>query len=188
MRGPLRFSTRLRNVGSPLRVVTVESFFPNRGHMIPFMRWRVSMLRIAFTLVVVAMLALGCEKSPSAGTTPGELTSEQKALLAKWPPIEMPSIFDVGELAQDEKVSRTIDVKNVGDKPLRILSARSNCTCTTADVSGTVIQPGEVFPLPIEFAGEGRTGRRSAEVRLEFEGYDNRLMVRIEATVTAATS
>lgn len=146
------------------------------------------MLRIAITLVIAALLTVGCEKSPSASATPGELTPEQKARLAKWPPIEMPSIFDVGELAQNEKVSRTIDVKNVGDKPLRILSARSNCTCTAADVSGVVIQPGEVFPLPIEFAGEGRTGRRSAEVRLEFEGYENRLMVRIEATVTAATS
>jgi hypothetical protein len=73
--------------------------------------------------------------------------------------------YDFGSIGPQEKVQRLFAIRNDGEAPLTISRAYTTCGCTYADISATIIQPGEVAEVILVFdAGfhdsRGQTVRR----------------------------
>jgi hypothetical protein len=82
------------------------------------------------------------------------------------PDISVPETrYDFGRIGPDDVVERTFIVRNEGDAPLTISRAYTTCGCTIAEISASVIAPGQVATVRVIFdAGfhdtAGQTVRR----------------------------
>ncbi len=113
-----------------------------------------------------------------------ESPADRRDLLALFPPIDFdPPVLHFGRVQLNDPQSRVVRVSNVGDQPVLILRATSNCGCTTPDVSNQQIAAGETFELPVHFDAEGRTGDRSATVTLHVDGYERPVTFMVRAKV-----
>lgn len=100
------------------------------------------------------------------------------------PPIEFdPPELDLGIVRPNQRVSGTIYIQNISDKWLKILSSKADCTCTSVDLSNTMIAPGERIPMRADYNSSAAMGTKGSAVRVLFEGYDM-VEVKIKAFVT----
>jgi len=82
------------------------------------------------------------------------------------PKIQIPETdYDFGTIGPQDVVERDFIIRNVGEAPLTISRAYTTCGCTTADLSASIIQPGQVATVKLIFdAGfhdtAGQTVRR----------------------------
>ncbi len=82
------------------------------------------------------------------------------------PKIQIPETsYNFGTIGPQDVVEREFIIRNVGEAPLSISRAYTTCGCTTAEISASVIQPGEVATVNLIFdAGfhdaAGQTVRR----------------------------
>lgn len=146
-------------------------------------------LLASMTFAFAATIA-GCEQSASenepqtGAAADDELSPEVRALLASFPPLTVePEMLDFGEVLPANPVTKSVKLTNTTDEPLRITESRSNCGCTTPDMSGVVIEPNASTDVPIHFDAEGRTGDRSATVTIVVEGYDRPIRLNVRAFV-----
>lgn len=157
-------------------------------------------LLTGFVLIGAMSLFWGCDQAGNGTTTvPASQTSEHSgdprtngAATADptdgarpIPPVEVsPAILNFGTLKPHEVVNGSVDLKNVGDRPLRIRTSRASCQCTAVDLSNVIIEPGESVPLKATFDAGDTLGPRSAAVRILFDGGYELLEVAITAEVT----
>ncbi len=82
------------------------------------------------------------------------------------PRIQVPEKFyNFGVVGSQDVVEREFIIRNTGEAPLNISRAYTTCGCTTAEISATVIPPGQVATIRLVFdAGyhdaAGQTVRR----------------------------
>ena len=90
------------------------------------------------------------------------------------PKIEIPEDFyDFGSIGPQDVVTQDFIIRNVGEAPLTISRAYTSCGCTTAEVSASVIQPGEVATVKLIFdAGYHDTAGQSVRRGLIIENND----------------
>lgn len=62
------------------------------------------------------------------------------------------SIVDFGQLEYGKKVETTIQIKNTGDKPLIIESAKGGCSCTVPAWPKTPIAPGKSADMTVSYS------------------------------------
>jgi len=87
----------------------------------------------------------------------------------------------------NKAASGTVQIRNVGDRHVRILSVKASCKCTTiGNLIGTVIAPGESVPLEAELEPQPITGMRKATISVIFEGASEPFQVDLRAEVTMA--
>jgi hypothetical protein len=68
------------------------------------------------------------------------------------PHLEMPSTsYDFGRIYDAWDVTRTFAVQNTGDADLHIGNLVTSCGCTTAELSSSVIPPGQRADLTVTF-------------------------------------
>jgi hypothetical protein len=151
------------------------------------------MSRVLYALGMAAAIALvGCSREPQQPQAAAEPASEQfdaQSYLSQWPPVDIsPPELSFGQVLVGEPTTRTVDLTNRGDRELRIVTSKTNCGCTTADLAGTLIGPGETVPVEIHFDAEGKLGERSATVSLTFLDYPRPVMFRISAFVVAGAA
>ena len=119
----------------------------------------------------------------AAGRFPGETIATERPLLAvhdMGAPAEIPFLpkdgpqpnvavpatsYDFGRIGAQDVVRRTFLVRNEGDAPLTISRAYTTCGCTTANISASIIPPGQAATVELVFdAGfhdsAGQTVRR----------------------------
>ncbi len=103
-------------------------------------------------------------------------------------PIELdPQEVNFGYLDPKEVVRKTVEIRNVGDKPVKILQATSSCQCTTfSDVAGVVIPPGASVPMESRLAGRSMPGPMNTSITLVFEGYDESPAIQVRGEVALA--
>jgi hypothetical protein len=90
--------------------------------------------KVFFALVVGSFLLASCSPGqPSIAIDPIE--------------------FDFGDVNIGEIVTQDVVVSNVGNAELVIESVTTSCGCTTAEIEGTRIPPGESTTLKITFDG-----------------------------------
>ena len=71
---------------------------------------------------------------------------------AQQPHIDLPlGRWDWGDIPRTPPVQKTFPIQNTGDKPLLISSVVTSCGCTTAELSSSVIPPGERADLVVVF-------------------------------------
>lgn len=98
-----------------------------------------------------------------------------------------PQKVDFGYLDPKEVVRKTVEIRNVGDKPVKILRATSSCQCTTfSDVTGVVIPPGASVPMEAQLVARSMLGPMNTSITLVFEGYDQSPAIQVRGEVALA--
>lgn len=88
------------------------------------------------------------------------------------PPVRIePDIIDLGDLMPETKVQTEFKVTNIGDKPLKITSAMSTCSCTVAQLGISEIEPGRTIILPVTFDSGKVIADQTRDVIIRFAGY-----------------
>ena len=75
-------------------------------------------------------------------------------------------IFDFGEINQNESVSTDFSLKNIGEAPLLIRSAKGSCGCTVPDWPRDLIEPGEEAIIQVTFNSGNKKGEQNKIVTL----------------------
>ena len=57
--------------------------------------------------------------------------------------MEVPVVFDAGEVLKGEVITAKFEVKNTGDYPLVIGEVKGSCSCTVAEYPEEPVLPGE---------------------------------------------
>jgi ankyrin repeat protein len=104
---------------------------------------------------------------PPANVTPAAGAPERVQIIEADPPI-----IELGEFSTSETKAGNVMLKNNGDKPVTVVSAKASCGCTTADFKrNTVLQPGEETEVTVRMRG-GPTARvLNKTVTFTIEGY-----------------
>lgn len=103
------------------------------------------------------------------------------------PPIRFePESLEFGLLKPGEERTGTVEIRNLSDKPLRIVGSRASCKCTSFDLANQIIAPGGTVPLTATMKPDVSPGPKKAKVRIGFEGYGQIAEVDINAEVSLA--
>jgi Protein of unknown function (DUF1573) len=73
-------------------------------------------------------------------------------------------VYDFGSMDQNDAVSHTFLLKNVGDQNLEITRTRSTCGCTVAKPSKDLLGVGEVSEIVVTFNSGRRQGQQTKKV------------------------
>ena len=68
------------------------------------------------------------------------------------------SVYNFGKVAEGEKVTFNFRFKNVGAKPLVIISTSASCGCTVPEKPERPILPGETGFIKVVFNSKGKVG------------------------------
>ncbi len=130
-------------------------------------------------LAVAVALGSGCENSGEAGTAETPVVAAPLAAGAVVPAVEPaafqiklePQLLDLGVVAPNQDATGTVTIWNLGADPVRILSVRPSCKCTTLDdLAGRVIEPGGSATMTARLDGRAVMGVRTATIRILIEG------------------
>lgn len=105
------------------------------------------------------------------------------------------SIVDFGQLDNGSKIETTIQIKNTGDKPLIIESAKAGCGCTVPVWPKAPIAPGKSADLTVKYSKTTIPGKFTQAVTITSNAVtEGRKVFRIKGdiatkanTVSAAT-
>ncbi|MDP6478792.1 MAG: ankyrin repeat domain-containing protein [Phycisphaerales bacterium] len=83
-----------------------------------------------------------------------------------------PPTIELGEFSTSETKAGQVTLKNNGDTPVTVISAKASCGCTTADFKkNTILQPGEETDVTVRMRG-GPTARvLNKTLTFTIEGY-----------------
>ncbi|MCA9307026.1 MAG: DUF1573 domain-containing protein [Phycisphaerales bacterium] len=100
------------------------------------------------------------------------------------PPISLdPDLVDLGDMMPNTKKSGSLIMRNVGDKPLRILALRSTCACTVPGIQSDTIQPGASITIELELDANSATGANLRYIMALIEGYTQPVQLIVQADV-----
>ena len=89
---------------------------------------------ICFALLVLVYCTTAQEQKITTDLVQSPLTADKNTNQVAMPKIKVEKdFFDFGEINQDESVSTEFRLKNIGDAPLLIRSAKGSCGCTVPE-------------------------------------------------------
>lgn len=74
--------------------------------------------------------------------------------------------FDFGEMYQDETVTNEFKLRNIGDAPLLIRSAKGSCGCTVPKWPREEIDVGEDAIITVTFSSGKKLGKQNKTITL----------------------
>lgn len=89
----------------------------------------------------------------------------------------------VGKLKEGEPVEFVFDIRNNSAAPLRILSVKADCGCTTAVAPEEAIAPGSTIKLAVQFSGRAPQGEFRRTVRLLTDGEPAEIELILSGTI-----
>jgi hypothetical protein len=96
------------------------------------------------TFSLIALLLIGSGVSGCTGAVPNVLAQPSRIEIT-------PAAWDFGTIPPTTKVSHSFTVNNVGEGILEIMGVATSCGCTTAEVDGTRLKPGQNTPLLVTY-------------------------------------
>ena len=95
------------------------------------------------------------------------LTADKTSAKVAMPKIAIDQdFFDFGEMNQNESVSIEFRLKNIGNAPLLIRSAKASCGCTVPEWPREVVAVGEDAIIKVLFNSGNRKGKQNKTVTL----------------------
>lgn len=85
--------------------------------------------------------------------------------------------FDFGAIDQNDQVSHTFTIKNVGDQDLEILRTRTTCGCTVAKPSQKIMKPGQTSDIAVTFSSGRRKGVQNKKITVQTNDPNNDTIV-----------
>jgi len=112
------------------------------------------------------------------------LTADNNADEVPMPKIEFDQdVFDFGEIYQDETISIDFRLKNIGDAPLLIRSAKGSCGCTVPEWPSEAVGVGVEELINVTFNSGKREGQQNKTVTLVTNATPSIKVLTIKGTV-----
>jgi len=112
------------------------------------------------------------------------LTAAENTNVVAMPKIEVEQdFFDFGEMNQDESISTEFRLKNIGDAPLLIRSAKGSCGCTVPEWPKESVAPGNEAIIKVTFNSEKKEGKQNKTVALVTNAIPSTKVLTIKGTV-----
>jgi len=102
------------------------------------------------------------------------------------PPVVVdPPIMDFGTVPPGRVPEATVKLRNLSDRPLRILAVQPSCKCTTVDelVGKDIPAKGEV-ELTASMKKDSSPGQKKADIKVLVEGYDRTIPIQLRMEVS----
>lgn len=92
--------------------------------------------------------------------------------------------YDFGAIAEaDGPASGRFVFVNAGDSPVSVVSVRTSCGCTTADLPLDAINPGDTAVIAVKYDPAGRPGKFEKRVTVNFSDDVARATLRVHGVV-----
>ncbi len=122
-------------------------------------------MRTTVAVVVAALAVVACKGGVQQAVGSGAGSDKGPGAMAQGPAISCSEpTWEFGTVPEGEVVRHVFTVKNVGDAPLKIESARGSCGCTATVVSANEVPPGGEARIEVSVNTQGRRGRLEKSV------------------------
>jgi len=144
----------------------------------------IKIINICLILLFLASCANNQEQKITTDLVQSPLTADKNADEVAMPKIEVDQdFFDFGEMNQDESVSTEFRLKNVGDAPLLIRSAKGRCGCTVSEWPREAVTVGDDAIIKITFNSGKKEGKQNKTVTLVTNAIPSTKVLTIKGTV-----
>ena len=145
-------------------------------------------MKTLYILLLSAVILASCSNADNKKITTDlvnyPLTDEKKSDHVDMPKIELSQdFFDFGEINQKESVSTEFVIKNTGDAPLLIRSAKGSCGCTVPEWPKEPVAVGEEAVIKVTFNSGNKKGKQNKTVTLVTNAIPNTKVLTIKGTV-----
>ena len=145
-------------------------------------------MKTLYTLLLSAIVLASCsntdDKKITTDLVNNPLTAEKNADQVDMPKIELSQdFFDFGEMHQKESVSTEFVIKNTGDAPLLIRSAKGSCGCTVPEWPKEPVAVGEEALIKVTFNSGNKKGKQNKTVTLVTNAIPSTKVLTIKGTV-----
>jgi len=115
------------------------------------------------------------------------MTADKNATEVLMPKIKVEKdVVDFGEMNQDDSISVDFKIKNVGEAPLLIRSAKGSCGCTVAEWPREPVAPAEESIIKVTFSSGKRKGKQNKTVSLVTNTIPSTKVLTIKGTVVVS--
>lgn len=102
-------------------------------------------LLVTLSIALISTFASLAQTQPAQNPAPAENPNA--------PEIKFESlVYDYGKINKDANGDCEFKFKNVGKEPLRVISARASCGCTTPKVTTDPVLPGKTGVVQVHYA------------------------------------
>ena len=145
-------------------------------------------MKTLYTLLLSANVLISCsntdDKKITTDLVNNPLTAEKNSKKVDMPKIELSQdFFDFGEIHQKESVSTEFIIKNTGDAPLLIRSAKGSCGCTVPQWPKEPVAVGEEAVVKVTFNSGNKIGKQNKTVTLVTNAIPSTKVLTIKGTV-----
>ena len=145
-------------------------------------------MKTLYTLLLSAIVLASCsntdDKKITTDLVNNPLTAEKNADQVDMPKIELSQdFFDFGEMHQKESVSTEFVIKNTGDAPLLIRSAKGSCGCTVPEWPKEPVAVGQEAVIKVTFNSGNKKGKQNKTVTLVTNAIPSTKVLTIKGTV-----
>ena len=145
-------------------------------------------MKTLYTLLLSAIVLASCsntdDKKITTDLVNNPLTAEKNADQVDMPKIELSQdFFDFGEMNQKESVSTEFVIKNTGDAPLLIRSAKGSCGCTVPEWPKEPVAVGNEAIIKVTFNSGNKKGKQNKTVTLVTNAIPSTKVLTIKGTV-----
>ena len=145
-------------------------------------------MKTFYTLILSVIVLASCSNSDDKKITTNlvnnPLTANENADAVAMPVIEVAQdFFDFGEMPQKESVSTEFILKNTGDAPLLIRSAKGSCGCTVPEWPKEPVAVGNEAIIKVTFNSAGKSGKQNKTVTLVSNAIPNTKVITINGNV-----
>ena len=145
-------------------------------------------MKTLYTLLLSAIVLASCsntdDKKITTDLVNNPLTAEKNADQVDMPKIELSQdFFDFGEMNQKESVSTEFVIKNTGDAPLLIRSAKGSCGCTVPEWPKEPVAVGDEAIIKVTFNSGNKKGKQNKTVTLVTNAIPSTKVLTIKGTV-----
>ncbi len=145
-------------------------------------------MKTLYTLLLSAIVLASCsntdDKKITTDLVNNPLTAEKNADQVDMPKIELSQdFFDFGEMNQKESVNTEFILKNTGDAPLLIRSAKGSCGCTVPEWPKEPVAVGDEAIIKVTFNSGNKRGKQNKTVTLVTNAIPSTKVLTIKGTV-----
>ena len=143
-------------------------------------------MKTFFTLILLVIVLASCsnDKKITTDLINNPLTANENADAVAMPVIEVAQdFFDFGEMHQKESVSTEFILKNTGDAPLLIRSAKGSCGCTVPEWPKEPVAVGDEAIIKVTFNSGNKKGKQNKTVTLVTNAIPSTKVLTIKGTV-----
>ncbi len=137
---------------------------------------------LSFTFIVLIIASCGGDDNPQLRG----VTKEERAIIArdsanytyiKW----LETTINFGTILSGDKIRLIYRFKNVGEKPLFIISVSESCNCAVAEYNTDPVQPGKQGTISVVFDSKTQEEAVRKSLTVETNTFNNRFQYLIFA-------